>query len=221
MQVRAVLFDIDGTLVDSNEQHVSAWVLAFREAGYPQEPSAVREQIGKGGDLLVPALLPDVDEVTAKRIADAHGKHFKEMYLDHVPPFPGASALIARVYEAGIKVVLASSAKRGELDHYVALLGVGDLLAGTTSADDVDASKPEPDIFSAALAKLGEPGHAAIVVGDTPYDIEAARKAGVRAIGLLSGPFDTARLTQAGAIAVYCDVADLLDQLDRSPIFAS
>ena len=216
LKIRAVLFDIDGTLVDSNEQHVNAWAFAFREEGHPQELDAIRSQIGKGGDLLVPALLPTVDDAVQKRMAERHGEHFKGMYLDHVRAFPGAADLVTRVHETGRKVVLASSAKREELDHYVDLLGIGDLLAATTSIDDVEASKPEPDIFGAALDKVGVAPEEAIVVGDTPYDVEAAFKAGVPAIGLTSGPFSEARMTDAGAVAVYANVAALLEAFDRS-----
>ena len=216
MKIRAILFDIDGTLVDSNEQHVNAWAFAFREEGHPQELGAIRSQIGKGGDLLVPTLLPIADDAVQKRIADRHGERFKEMYLDHVRAFPSATDLVTKVNGTGRKVVLASSATRDELDHYVDLLGVGDLLAATISIDDVEASKPEPDVFAAALGKIGVTPGEAIVVGDTPYDVEAAFKAGVPAIGLTSGPFDEAQMREAGAVAVYADIAALLDAFDRS-----
>ena len=218
MDVQAVFFDIDGTLVDSNEQHVNAWAFAFREEGCPQELDDIRAQIGKGGDLLVPALLPASDESLRQRVSHRHGSYFKDMYLDHVRAFAKASELIAKVHATGRQVVLASSATRDELEHYVALLGVGDYLAATTSIDNVDASKPEPDIFSVALEKIGIAAEKAIVVGDTPYDVEAALKAGVTTVGLTSGPFDKARMKEAGAIAVFADVADLLSQFDRSPL---
>lgn len=216
--IEAVLFDIDGTLVDSNEQHVDSWAIAFRAEGYAQERDAIREQIGKGGDLLIPALLPDMDEGVRDRISKAQGEHFKSAYLARVSAFAGATELVTRVHATGRKVVLASSAKREELDHYVELLGIGCYLSATTSIDDVEASKPEPDIFGAALIKIGvAPGHA-IVLGDTPYDIEAASGAGIAAVGLTSGPFDAARLKDAGAVAVYADVADLLAAFDTSPL---
>jgi membrane protein len=218
MPIRAVLFDIDGTLVDSNEQHVNAWAFAFREEGHPQELDDIRAQIGKGGDLLVPSLLPDAADVIRERISKRHGEHFKDMYLDNVRTFPRATELIEKTYRSGRKVVLASSAKGDELEHYVDLLGVSELLAATTSIDDVETSKPEPDIFGVALEKIGvEPGDA-IVVGDTPYDIVAAMRAGIAAIGVTSGPFDETQLKEAGAIAVFADVAALLDAFDRSPL---
>ena len=218
MTLQAVLFDIDGTLVDSNEQHVNAWAVAFRDEGRPQELDDIRAQIGKGGDLLVPALLPDVDGVVQRRIADLHGAYFKELYLNSIRAFHKATDLIEKVHARGQKVVLASSAKADELDHYVGLLGIGGLLAATTSIDDVEASKPEPDIFGAALEKVGVKPDAAMVVGDTPYDVEAALRAGVAAIGLTSGPFDERQLKDAGAIAVFCSVADLFANFDTSPL---
>ena len=218
MPVRAVLFDIDGTLIDSNEEHVKAWAFAFDEAGHPQEADAIRSQIGKGGDLLVPTLLPDADEAVHERIAERHGENFKTMYLDHVGAFDHAADLVRHVHATGRQVVLASSAKREELDHYVAVLGIGDVLDATVSIDDVETSKPAPDIFGAALVKLGIGAADAIVVGDTVYDVEAAGRAGIAAIGLTSGPFDEAALRDAGAIAVFRDVADLLAAFDRSPL---
>lgn len=218
MDIQAVLFDIDGTLVDSNEDHVSAWALAFREAGYPREADDIRDQIGKGGDLLVPALIAGVDDDVRNAIAERHGTLFKDMYLDQVRAFDGAVGIIDRVHASGRMVVLASSAERDELRHYVDLLGVADRLAATTSIDDVESSKPEPDIFGAALEKIGVSGDRAIVVGDTPYDIEAALRAGITAIGVTSGPFEEIDLKQAGAVAIYANVSALLRDFDRSPL---
>jgi membrane protein len=218
VDIEAVLFDVDGTLVDSNEQHVNAWAFAFREEGYPQELDDIRRQIGKGGDFLVPALLPKVGDSVRKRIAERHGEHFKDMYLDDVRAFDGATALIAKVHASGRKVALASSAKQDEVQHYVKLLGIADFLSATTSIDDVDASKPEPDIVGAALARVDVAPGNALVVGDTPYDVEAALGAGLTTVGLTSGPFDEARLRDAGAIAVFRDVGELLARFDRSPL---
>jgi HAD superfamily hydrolase (TIGR01509 family) len=218
MTIEVVLFDIDGTLVDSNEQHVNAWAFAFREEGHPQELDDIRAQIGKGGDLLVPELLPDVDDLIRKRIAKRQGDYFKEMYLDHVRPFEDAAELIGRVHARGRKVVLASSAKRDELEHYVGLLGVKPLITATTSIDDVETSKPEPDIFGAALEKVGVEPSKALVVGDTIYDVDAALRLGIATVGVTSGPFDERQLKEAGAIAVFADVASILRDFDRSPL---
>jgi phosphoglycolate phosphatase-like HAD superfamily hydrolase len=218
MPIKAVLFDIDGTLVDSNEAHVIAWAFAFREAGRPQESEVIRKQIGKGGDLLVPALLPEEPEDLQDRIAQAHGRIFAAAYLDHVKPFADASALVGQCATAGLKVVLASSAKAEELDHYVELLDIGRFLSAATSIDDVETSKPAPDIFATALEKIGLSGDDAVAVGDTPYDVEAAMRSGIVTIGLLSGSFSEAELRDAGAVAIYRDVSHLLAEYDRSPL---
>jgi membrane protein len=216
MKIRAVLFDVDGTLVDSNEAHVDSWAVAFREAGRPQEVDDIRLQIGKGGDLLVPSLLPHATEAQCRAIAKAHGDHFKSAYLPHIKPFPGARDLLAHVKERGRKTVLASSAKKEEVDHYVGLLDAEDLIDAVASADDVAESKPEPDIFGSALDKVGVEAGAAMAVGDTIYDVEAALRIGIATIGLTSGPFDRTQLRDAGAVAIFADAADLLSAFDRS-----
>jgi HAD superfamily hydrolase (TIGR01549 family) len=218
LTIQAVFFDIDGTLVDSNEQHVMAWAYAFREEGFPQELEDIRRQVGKGGDLLVPALLPDIDATAGKRVAERQGSNFKSLYLDHIRPFDGAVDLLRRVHESGRKILLASSAKQADLDHYIDLLGIADIVDATVSIDDVEVSKPAPDIFGAALEKLGVPATDAIVIGDTPYDVEAAASAGLMTIGVTSGPFGAAQLKEAGAIAVYENVAALLAGFDGSPL---
>jgi HAD superfamily hydrolase (TIGR01509 family) len=218
LEIAAILFDIDGTLVDSNEQHVNAWAFAFREEGRPQEIDDIRAQIGKGGDLLVPELLPDADDAVRKRVSARHGDYFKEIYLNNVRPFAGARELIERVHASGRKVVLASSAKQVELDHYVELLGVKSFIVATTSSDDVETSKPEPDIFGVAVEKIGVEPSKALVVGDTIYDVDAALRAGIATVGVTSGPFDAGELKDAGAIAVFPDVASILRDFDRSPL---
>jgi YihY family inner membrane protein len=212
-QVRAVLFDLDGTLVDSNDYHVDAWERVFGEAGHPVERAAIAGQIGKGGDLLIPALLPDLSKAEREQLESRRGEVFKARYLDLVRPFPGASELLARVKNSGRKVVLASSASGEELAYYREMLGE-DLITASTSKDDVETSKPAGDIFAAALAKVGvAPGHA-IVIGDTPYDIEAAAKCKLRTIAVRSGGFDETAL--AGAVARYDDVGALLAGFDQS-----
>lgn len=219
--LRGVLFDIDGTLIDSNEAHINAWALAFRQAGRPQELDAIREQIGKGGDLLVPALEPSWNEEMQAFVADSHGTVFKELYLDHVRPFRGASDLVRRVHDEGLKIHLASSAKAVELDHYIGLLGLKSLLDGAVSSDDVATPKPAPDIFRAALARSGLCPFEVIAVGDTPYDVEAASGSGIATIGVTSGPFGRERLLAAGAVAVFANVADLLENIEYSPLRTS
>lgn len=217
MTVKAILFDIDGTLVDSNDQHVVAWDEVFRAEGRMFDRQVIHDQIGKGADMLVPTLLPDADEATPKRLGEAHGRIFKARFLDAVEPFAGARDLLARANASGRHVVLASSASKSEVDHYLDLLDARDLVAATTSADDVEHTKPAPDIFAKALGKVLPLGpDEAIVVGDTPYDIEAAAKCGIRTVALRSGGFGDAALRDAGAAAIYDDTAALLADFDNS-----
>jgi membrane protein len=217
MPKQAILFDIDGTLVDSNEAHIDAWLDAFRSAGCDFTREQVHEQIGKGGDILVPSLVPDLAEDDQERIDKLHGDLFKGRYLPHLRPFPGAPEILRHAASAGQKVVLASSAGREELDHHVELLGAKALLTATTSKDDVEHSKPCPDIFAKALEKSGcvRPQDA-IVVGDTPYDIQAAKTLGVPAIAVRSGGFSDDQLKDA--VAIYDDVGALLADYGHSPI---
>lgn len=221
MTIKAVLFDIDGTLVDSNDYHVEAWQEVFRNLGATFDDQTVHDQIGKGTDMLVPTLLPDMDEAAQEKLGEAHGTAFKGRFLDKVKPFPGAHNLLARVKAAGAQVALASSASTGELDHYLDLLDARDLVAVTTTSDDVENTKPAPDIFATALKKLAPlKADEVIVVGDTPYDIEAAGKCGIAAVGLRSGKFTDATLLGAGAVALYDDVTALLAGFDASPLAA-
>jgi HAD superfamily hydrolase (TIGR01509 family) len=219
MAIRAVLFDIDGTLVDSNDMHVLAWEEAFAGVGATFERQAIHDQIGKGADMLVPSLLPDADEAAKGKLSKAHGDVFKARFLDTVKPFPGARDLLARVHASGQRVVLASSASKSELDHYLELLKARDLVHATTSADDVEKTKPAPDIFATALKKLAPLSpEETVVVGDTPYDIEAAAKCGIGTIALRSGKFSDDSLRAAGAIALYDDAAALLADYPNSPL---
>ena len=217
MQIRAVIFDLDGTLVDSNERHVVAWAQAFRQAGRPVEASAIRGQIGKGADKLVPALLPDADDAMADRLGKRHGAIFKADHLAAVEPFPHAHALLARVQASKRKVVIASSASQEELEHYLQLLDAVGLVAASTSIDDVADSKPDPAVFAVALKKLGGVAPAAaIAVGDSPYDIEGAYRTGSGTVAVRSGGFSDDALAEA--VALYDDAAALLAGFDASPL---
>ncbi|VWX52893.1 HAD family hydrolase [Novosphingobium sp. 9U] len=219
MPIRAVLFDIDGTLVDSNDLHVLAWQRAFEQVGVPVDAETIHGQIGKGKDMLVPTLLPDADAATQDRAGDLHGEIFKADYLDKVRPFAAAHDLLARVHADGKTVVLASSASASELEHYVKLMDAADLIDVSTNGDEVARTKPAPDIFAAALAKLAPlTPQEAVVVGDTPYDIEAAAKCGIAAVAVRSGKFPDAALNAAGAVAIYDDVAALLADYEGSPL---
>lgn len=219
MQIKAILFDIDGTLVDSNDMHVLAWEEAFAGIGATFDREVVHDQIGKGPDMLVPTLLPDLDEATREKLGDAHGCIFKAKFLGEAKPFKQAHDLLAHAHGLGQRVVLASSASEAELDHYLDLLEARALVTAATSSDDVERTKPAPDIFATALAKLsGIDAKEALVVGDTPYDIEAAGKCGIAAVALRSGRFPDEVLRAAGAVAIYDDAAALLAGYADSPL---
>jgi membrane protein len=218
MPKQAILFDIDGTLVDSNDAHVAAWRQAFLQHGYDFEHGEIHDQIGKGGDNLLPTLNPDAPQEVQDAIDHAHAEIYKRDYLARVRPFPGARDLLLKSKDAGKTVVLASSASGPELDHYVQLLDAGAIIDGATSKDDVEHSKPCPDIFESAVRKAGAEPSQAVVIGDTPYDIVAARRSGIDTIALRSGRFPEDALRAERPIAIYDDVATLLEEFDRSPI---
>jgi HAD superfamily hydrolase (TIGR01509 family) len=223
MNLKAVLFDVDGTLVDSVDAHARAWAEAFREFGQDIGVERVRPQIGKGGDQLLPALLPpDILAREGKAIEKRRTAIFRDRHLPHLQPLPGARELVKLVDGRGMRVALASSAKGSELAALKRIVGLeSDDLDGETSADDAQRSKPHPDIFLAALARLpGVTADEAIVVGDTPHDVEAARRAGMRCVALLSGGFSEEALRQAGGLGPYRDPAHLLEEFDLSPLGA-
>jgi beta-phosphoglucomutase-like phosphatase (HAD superfamily) len=214
--VDCVLLDIDGTLVDSNALHVKAWERAFDRYGHAITTDAIREQIGKGGDQLVPTLLPKVKSKESEAISAAHDEVFQTEYLDQILPFDRAKELVAHLHDRRIKVVLASSSKRLEVDHYIRLLQIEELIDASTCADDVENSKPAGDLFAAALDKIGSVTPArARVIGDTPYDVIAAEKCGVATIAVLSGGFPKDALLGAGARLVYRDVGEILTESER------
>src|SRR5581483_8248812 len=194
----------DGTLVDSNEFHVMAWDEAFRDHGLVADKADIRGQIGKGADQLIPALFPQIAGGRQHSVAKRHGTIFRDRYLHQVKPFPHASELVELLHAKGKDVILASSAERAEVDHYVALLKLSAALQGTVTKDDVANSKPAGDIFAAALAKVFPMAAAeTLAVGDTPYDVESALRSRVRTIALRSGGFSGQILAEAGAIAIY------------------
>ena len=208
---RCVLLDIDGTLVDSNEFHVKAWSQAFQQFDHAVSDAAIREQIGKGGDQLVPTLLPYVPAKERDAIASAHDEIFRSQYLAQVRAFDKATEFVACLHTRGIRVVLASSAKRAEVDHYIELLDIENLLTASTSADDVERSKPAGDLFATALSKVDRATpDEALAIGDTPYDVIAAAKCGVATLAVLSGGFSEKVLRSAGAHAIYSSVGEVL-----------
>jgi phosphoglycolate phosphatase-like HAD superfamily hydrolase len=216
--IRAVLFDVDGTLVDSNDQHARSWVDAFREAGYDVPFERVRPLIGMGGDRLLPEVVPGLsdEEGPGKSIAAARSRIFKERYLATVQPTRGARELLEATRARGWRSVVASSAKKDELDDLLARGGdLGPLIDVASTSDDAETSKPAPDIVDAALRKAGISAKDAVMVGDTKYDVEAAHRAHVPCVALLCG--GNPRETLAGADAIYADPAELAGALDRSP----
>lgn len=215
---KAVFFDMDGTLVDSNGFHVEAWQRAFAEAGHGVDRDVIAGQIGKGADNLVPALIADADDEAAERLGEAHGAIFKRDYLGKVCPFPHARDLVAQVRDSGRSVVITSSASEEELQHYLALLDIERLVDVFTTIDDVENSKPAPDIFVVARKKAGVDADAVIVVGDAPYDMDAARKCGMTRVAVRSGGFDDAALREAGAEHIYANVAAILADFEQSPL---
>ncbi len=220
---KAVIFDVDGTLVDSVDQHARAWQDAFVEFGHPVEFAAIRSQIGKGGDQLLPVFL---DEAERNRIGAPLETRRKEIlqqrYLHTIKAFPHVRELFQHLLQNGFQTALASSAKGDELAHYKQVANIEDLVQEQTSSDDAERSKPYPDIFQAAMNRLpGVSPRAAWVIGDTPYDAEAAGKIGLRTIGLLCGGFAQADLRRAGCIAIYTDPASLLSGFADSPLAAS
>lgn len=217
---RSVIFDVDGTLVDTNELHVAAWQDAFKEFQIEVSNEAVRSQIGKGGDQLLPALL-SAEKLTrdGEAIEKRRGEIFKRDYLGRSRAFPCVRELLQRIRGAGLSIALASSGKRDEVQHHCAVANIEDLIDGFTSADDAEHSKPAPDIFAAALKKLpAGTSHATVVVGDTPYDAQAARTLGLPVVGLLCGGFSRAELEAAGCVAIYQDAEHLLRDYESSPL---
>ena len=216
MSLRAFIFDIDGTLVDSNELHVEAWDLAFRHFGkiFPKEK--LRSQIGKGSDQYLPEFLTKEEiERFGKELDEYRSDVFKKEYRPKARPFPKVRELFQRIRGDRKRIVLASSGKKDDTKYYIELLKVDDLIDGYTSADDADRSKPAPDIFTASLEKVKVSPDEAITVGDTRFDVEAAAKAGLRTIALTCGGTDESVLRKAGAVAVYRDPAHLLAEYDK------
>jgi HAD superfamily hydrolase (TIGR01509 family) len=219
--IRAVIFDIDGTLVDSVDLHAKAWQDAFAHFGHQVSFADVRAQIGKGGDQLMPVFLSQEEIDHRGDAIEAYRTNlFKTRYLPQVRAFPAVRQLFERVLANGQQIALASSAKADELAAYKKIAGIADLVDEETSSDDAERSKPHPDIFEAALSRLGgtDPGKA-IAVGDSPYDAEAAGKIGLRTIGVLCGGFPEQDLRQAGCITIYRNPADLLSRFEQSVLF--
>jgi HAD superfamily hydrolase (TIGR01549 family) len=217
--ISAVIFDIDGTIVDSVDLHAKAWQLAFAEFGKDVSVAAIRKEIGKGADQLLPVFFSKEELNRFGRELDKYrGELFKREYLPQVKTFPKVRDLFRRIKEDEKLIALASSAKRDELDAYKKIAAIEDLVEIETSSEDVEKSKPHPDVFGAALHRLATIPDEVIVVGDTPYDAQAAGKLNLRVIGVLCGGWTANQLQQSGCIAIYRDPAELLECYDGSPI---
>ena len=215
--LEAVLFDVDGTLVNSNDAHAHAWVNAFAAFSITVEFARVRCRIGMGGDKLMPEVSGlSEDSGLGQQIAFRRSEIFKTEFLPKIQPFNDAARLVAAVKHLGLTAVAASSAKKDELKALLRIAGADCLMDAATSADDAEESKPDPDIINAALKCAQVSPAAAIMIGDTPYDVEASRRAGVAIIAFRSGGWGDADL--AGAVAIYDGPWDLLQRLDESPL---
>ena len=212
------VLDIDGTLVDTNYQHALAWYRAFRQHQILLPVWRIHRHIGMGGDQVVEAL---TDERTERELGDDIRHAEKELYFEligEVEAMEGARELISDLGRRGHLVVLASSAKQEEVERYLKLLEARELADAWTSSADVDATKPAPDLVVAALRRVGGSAEDAVMVGDTPWDVHAARAAGVPTIGVLTGGFAIEELRESGAVDVFESVAELLAGLDRTPL---
>jgi len=213
----AVLLDIDGTLVDTNYFHALAWYRAFRQEGHPITVTELHRRIGMGGSEMLDAVLPERDRDRDDVLKAAHTEHYSA-FVGLMRPLPGARDLLRSLHRRGVRVVLAISAPPDELEALRRVLDVEDALTAVTSAADADNAKPEPDILTAALDAAGVPAGDAVMVGDSRWDVLAARNAGLGCVGVLTGGISRAELDDAGALAVYDDPAALLDDLENSPI---
>ena len=217
--IKALLCDIDGTLVQSNWLHAEAWQVAVRGLGIELEEEALRRQIGKGGDELVPVFVPWWKQKYVQEPLEAYRKFvFQTDYLHKVKALPGAREFLVKLKEVGIRPSLASSASQEDLGIYKKIVGMEDLIEEESSADDSDRSKPHPDIFKATLKRLKLKAEDCLALGDTPYDAEAAGKAGVWTIGVESGGWSRGDLMEAGCVEVYKDVQELLEGFEGSAL---
>jgi HAD superfamily hydrolase (TIGR01549 family) len=212
----AAILDIDGTLVDTNYHHAIAWYRAFRRHEVVVPVWRIHRHIGMGGDQLVGAVAGDEVE---KRLGDAvraaQGEEYSQL-IGETAPFEGAAELLRTLKRRGHRLVLASSAKPHEVEHYLGLLDAAELADGTTTSADVEATKPQPDLVLAAMERAGD--DRAVMVGDSTWDCEAAKRAGIPAIAILTGGFSEQELRDAGAVAVYESIVMLAERLDAPPL---
>jgi HAD superfamily hydrolase (TIGR01509 family) len=207
--IRAIILDIDGTLMDTNYLHVEAWAQAFEEVGERPPRSRIHHQIGKGSDKLIPEFVKDGE--AGKRVSELHGEFYAELQ-DRGHPLPGAKELLASLVDGGYEVWFATSAKPEELEHHMEELDAEGKVAGVVSSEEVQGTKPAPDIFELTLKRAGSSPEETVAVGDSVWDVESAKEAGVRTVAVMTGgAFSRAELEEAGAYAVYEDCAELLE----------
>jgi HAD superfamily hydrolase (TIGR01509 family) len=217
--IEALLCDIDGTLVQSNWLHAEAWQAALREIGVDVELEDLRRQIGKGGDQFIPVFVPWWKQKQVQQPLEAYRKFiFETDFLPRVEPIPRVREFLLRLKHAGIRLALASSAGKEDLRIYKKIAHIEDLIEEESSKDDADRSKPHPDIFEATLKRLGLKPAQVLALGDTPYDAEAAGKAGIWTIGVTTGGWTRQELLAAGCIEAYQDVGELLDRFAQSAL---
>ena len=213
--LQGVIFDIDGTLVDSNDAHAQSWVDTFAEGSYSVPFEVVRPLIGMGADKLLPKTIGvEADSEEGKKLTKRRSEIFREKYLPHLRPLKGSRALVLRVRSDGLKPIVATSAKDEELKGLLKAADVADLMEEKATASDAKRSKPDPDIVHAAIEESGISPRNLVMIGDTPYDVEAATKASVRVIAFRSGGWDDESLKRA--IEIYDGPADLLARYDES-----
>jgi len=212
-RIRGVIFDIDGTLIDSNAAHAHAYMRAMAEHGFPEVPfERILALIGMGGDKLLPAAIGiSHNSTAAQTIEKTQAQIFRQEYIDSLQPTPGAANLVSRLQMDGLRLVVATSGKPHDARELLKRIGVAHILTAMASSADVEDSKPDPDIIGVALKLLGLPAEAVLLLGDTPYDVQAGVRAGVGVIALRSGGWNDDGL--AGAIAIFDDPADLLTHL--------
>ena len=213
---KAALLDVDGTLIDANYHHAIAWFRAFRKNDITLPIWRIHRAVGMGGDQLVAELIgEELDDEKGDSIRDDRDEIYEDL-IEEVAPFEGAHELVAALLERDIAVVLASSSPQDEIEHYLDLLDVRSLVDDWTTKDDVDRTKPKPDLVKAALEKVN--GRDAVMVGDTKWDVEAASRAGIRTIGVTTGGWWRGELLDAGAVAVYESVDELIHRLEETPL---
>lgn len=216
-QIRGVIFDVDGTLVDSNPSHAQAWLRALQEFGQPADAEEIRRSIGMGGDKIIPMQTPWSDqEPEGKALAKRRGQIFQERYLPNLSAFRGAQELVRKLHQQGMKLAVASSAQPKELEPLLDIVGIGEYLSEKTSSGDAEESKPNPDIVAVALQRLGLKAEEVIMVGDTPYDLQAARKLAIRPLAFLTGGWSRQELAEAEWI--FEGPAALLEAIENSSL---